>query len=494
MSSTLTQKQKGFLTLLSTCFFYLVLGAMYIWGNISIYVLSYYKGVSSDVGSIVFPFSITISKLCCLLSFPIIKLIGFRNTLILSSVMMFAFLFASSFCPTFWSFFICFGIGFAGSTGLLYLTLLYNTYKYFPNKRGIIGGVVMFFYGMAALLSNYILYALINPDDVNVIQNPETNEYTFSDEIPQRLPSALRSLSYIFSGLMALGFMTQFEFKEPIPEEKIILKEEETIMNKRPDISEGLIVQNANEESELDDEKGDIPEEKTKVGPNDTMDSTHQSLIKRQKINKNDWSVSSTNPDDETSCLSLKDAFGCKVTYCIFAMIFCSITNGYFMAANFKSYGISKIPCDKFLTLVGSLSSVGNGGGRLFWGVLSDKLPFKKIYLIVLIIQIIESATIRFISDYKEAYLIWVFIALLCEGSHFVIFPPLCFKVFGPNVGSVIYSLLLIVCSCGNFAQYGINLAFGPLIGYDNEFYVFTGLTTISLILCIVTVLKFKRY
>ena len=54
----------------------------------------------------------------------------------------------------------------------------------------------MFFYGMAALLSNYILYALINPDDVNVIQNPETNEYTFSDEIPQRLPSALRSLSY----------------------------------------------------------------------------------------------------------------------------------------------------------------------------------------------------------------------------------------------------------------------------------------------------------
>lgn len=351
----------------------------------------------------------------------------------------------------------------------------------------------MFFYGMAALLSNYILYALINPDDVNVIKNPETNEYTFSEEIPQRLPSALRSLSYIFLGLMALGFVTQFEFKEQISEEKSILKDEETIMNKKPDISESLIVDKKKEEKLLDDENGEIPEEKTKVGPNDTIDSTHQSFNTMPKTNKNDWSLSSTNPDDETSCFSLKDAFGCKVTYCIFAMIFCSITNGYFMAANFKSYGISKIPCDQFLTLVGSLSSVGNGGGRLFWGVLSDKLAFKKIYSIVLIIQILESATIRFISDYKEAYLIWVFVALLCEGSHFVIFPPLCFKVFGPNVGSVIYSLLLIVCSCGNFAQYGINLAFRPLIGYDNEFYIFSGLTSVSLILCIVTVLKFKK-
>ena len=174
-------------------------------------------------------------------------------------------------------------------------------------------------------------------------------------------------------------------------------------------------------------------------------------------------------------------------------MIYFSISNGYFISTNVKNYGVIKIQDDSFLTLVGSLSCVCNGGGRFMWGYLSDKIGFKKIYILILIIQIIEIATIRFISEYKVAFLFWICIALLCEGCHFVIYPPLCLRVFGPNVGSKIYGILLLVCSTSNLTQYGINLAVRPVIGFDNEFFIYLGFTFISLLFCIFTEIKYKK-
>ena len=54
------------------------------------------------------------------------------------------------------------------------------------------------FYGIAPLIANYILLLLINPDNIDAIQDPINKEYTFPDEIAERLPSAMRSLSYFF--------------------------------------------------------------------------------------------------------------------------------------------------------------------------------------------------------------------------------------------------------------------------------------------------------
>ena len=174
-------------------------------------------------------------------------------------------------------------------------------------------------------------------------------------------------------------------------------------------------------------------------------------------------------------------------------MIYMSVSNGYFMATNFKNYGITKISDDQFLTLVGSLGSVFNGAGRFFWGLLSDKFNFKKVYLTVLIIQLVNIATLRFISSIETAYLLWVCSALLCEGGNFVLFPPLSLKVFGPNVGSKIYSILILVCSFSNLTQFGLNLGLRPLIGFENEFYIYLGMTAVAFGLCISSDLRYRK-
>lgn len=65
-------------------------------------------------------------------------------------------------------------------------------------------------------------------------------------------------------------------------------------------------------------------------------------------------------------------------------MDFFSLCYGLFMMNSFKTYGFQKINDDKFLTLVGSLAALSNGGGRFLWGYVYDKLHFYKTYGIML--------------------------------------------------------------------------------------------------------------
>lgn len=262
MTSKISQKTKGILTLTGSCFINLVLGSSYIWGNISIYVSSYYKNVTSDEGSIVFPIATSASTIGILISFSIVNLIGFRALVILSSLAMFSFVFTSSYSSNFFSFFICFvGYGFSG--GLLYLTLLFNTYKYFPDKRGLIGGIGMCSVGLSAFLSNYLLLCVMNPDDIMAEKNLSTGEYFFKEEITQRLPSALQYLAFYFLALLIIGNLLQIEFKdikeEPNPtiiELAIKIEKEKTIdeNNKKENLKSINL-----EESEKDERTNKTP-------------------------------------------------------------------------------------------------------------------------------------------------------------------------------------------------------------------------------------------
>lgn len=100
-------------------------------------------------------------------------------------------------------------------------------------------------------------------------------------------------------------------------------------------------------------------------------------------------------------------------------------------------------------------------------------------------------ATLQLIAKYKVCYLFWICFCLLCEGGHFVLFPPLAMKVFGTKVGATVYSLMMIGFCCSNLSQFGITMAAKPSIGYENEFWIFFSFTAISLFLLFAFKLKY---
>jgi len=58
------------------------------------------------------------------------------------------------------------------------------------------------------------------------------------------------------------------------------------------------------------------------------------------------------------------------------------------MANNYKVYGLTRISDDVFVTTVGSVGSVFNGCSRLFWAALYDRFGFKKVYFVLMGIQV----------------------------------------------------------------------------------------------------------
>lgn len=105
---------------------------------------------------------------------------------------------------------------------------------------------------------------------------------------------------------------------------------------------------------------------------------------------------------------------------------------------------------DQFITMIGALGSVCNGGSRILAGWLMDNYPFKRVYLALLLIQLVVCCTITtVVQSNKYLYLIWVMIGYNCLGPHFVLFPANMVKTFGIKAGSQIYSICYIGIGVG---------------------------------------------
>ena len=164
-------------------------------------------------------------------------------------------------------------------------------------------------------------------------------------------------------------------------------------------------------------------------------------------------------------------------------MLSLSVTTGLFIASNYKFYG-STVPAindDTYLTLVGSVCSVINAGGKMMWGALMDKLPFKRIYTFVLVLQSILTLTLTLASQNRISFLVWVPLLYLCLGSHWVISPVVCSKMYGTERGFEAYSILASVLNLSTLVQYLVVQLGLPALGFPNLLYIFSSMTIASL-------------
>ena len=110
-----------------------------------------------------------------------------------------------------------------------------------------------------------------------------------------------------------------------------------------------------------------------------------------------------------------------------------------------------------------AVSSVCNGVGRLFWGLLSDRIGRVRVFRILLASQMVVFGVLMTERDP------WIFSALvcyvlLCFGGGFATIPSFVLDVFGGKRMSMIYGAVLTA-----WAAAGI---FGPLyVGYLKDLY-----------------------
>ena len=111
-------------------------------------------------------------------------------------------------------------------------------------------------------------------------------------------------------------------------------------------------------------------------------------------------------------------------------MLFLGIFYGIYMAGVYKKTAQEDLS-DNVLTLAGAIGSVCNGCSRYFWASLQDIFGFRRVYFVVMCIQMVISATIYYVKDSAALYTMWVAFSFLCEGAHFSQFPAVTSKIFG---------------------------------------------------------------
>ncbi len=108
-------------------------------------------------------------------------------------------------------------------------------------------------------------------------------------------------------------------------------------------------------------------------------------------------------------------------------------------------------------------SSVCNGVGRLFWGLLSDRIGRVKVFRILLASQMVVFGVLMTESN-PWVFSVLVCYVLLCFGGGFATMPPYILDVFGTEKMSRMYGVILTA-----WAAAGI---FGPLyVGYLKDSY-----------------------
>lgn len=111
---------------------------------------------------------------------------------------------------------------------------------------------------------------------------------------------------------------------------------------------------------------------------------------------------------------------------------------GMYLAGTFKTYAQESFTSELFLSTIGSVASIFNAGGRIFWGALADRIGLIETLLIMSFAFALIIATYSFSPQLGEpGFAIWTCFIFFFEGANFALYLPLTLQVFGSkNAGS----------------------------------------------------------
>ena len=432
-------KTTAYIAVIGGVLLHFILGTTMLWGGISPYVTSYFKSINPDVGfdytNIILPLSFL--GLACGMPFgvKIGLFFDFRIVCFVCILIMSLSVYISSFCLNFLTFIFFYAFIPGQCAGIIYMIPVFIGWRYFPQNEGRVSGIIIGAFGLSVFIFTTIALGLINPSNaIPSIQVKEgyTNKVYYGPEIYNNVPYMLQVLSIIYFIVGSIGSI-------------LIVPKKTFPQYSRPFLkNQDLMV--------------------------------YPSLKLQQQIRLS--SIENECPDFITGIRS-------KVFLQLFFMVSCSSSFGFFMVNAYKTYGLSKIPDDLFVTIVGGVAQFINGASTPFWSTLLDKYSFKTVYKYLLLLLLTLTITLDFVSESKFCYFIWVSLIFFCKGGQFSIFPTITKKIFGDNVTAQIYGIIYFGFFIGNMISFALSYSFAQKLGYEWLFILFTLVITISLKLCI---------
>ena len=88
---------------------------------------------------------------------------------------------------------------------------IYNSWKYFPNNKGLVGGIVVAGFGFGAFVFNFVSTAIVNPNHIEA-----GDDGYFSLDVADNVPKMIRILCLCWLCLAIVGIAMIFPYQEEV--------------------------------------------------------------------------------------------------------------------------------------------------------------------------------------------------------------------------------------------------------------------------------------
>lgn len=188
------------------------LGCFYLWGNIDIYVLSYFHEFNPNLSFgfifIVDTLLIAANTVGYNIGSFLMQHIRLNPKIVVSCGGGFALIgvFCSSFTKALGPYLALYtgmnGLG----CGTCYMVPLICAWEYFPQKKGLMTGIIIGAYGFGSFFFSLLSTKLVNPNKENPTI-PGDNITFFAPDVADRVPYMIRTLTYVWIGLVSVAVL-----------------------------------------------------------------------------------------------------------------------------------------------------------------------------------------------------------------------------------------------------------------------------------------------
>ncbi|KAI2796203.1 hypothetical protein RDWZM_007405 [Blomia tropicalis] len=412
----LSDQAKGISSVIGGFLIHLILGTFYTLGNVNTYLISYLRQhVDPEItyaSSIWLNAAFMLGQGTLMMAGGIMEnKIGPRLTCLCGSL-----IFCISIGITYYTiqlgfFYVVLTYGFLSSlgVGLAYVAPLAAGMKWFPKRKGLVNGITVAGYGLGSLIFTHVQTAYLNPLNMS----PRADGYFYNESILSRVPSLFVLLFGLYITMQLIGCC--LIFTPPKQPDEVVVDEGRFLLVRSPTDDAAITYES--------------PNNKDGPSPTDYSSCEDQDL---------------PPPENSKVDLTYQQAFRTKEFVLLWLMFAFSTQSVQFINTMYKAFGQQFIHDDHFLAFVGSIASIFNAGGRLFWGNLFDKTSFRVCINILSGMLSILMLTFELTAYYESKLLFftWVVSIFFTFSGIFVIFPTACAQVFGRMHAGTIYGIL----------------------------------------------------
>ena len=132
-----------------------------------------------------------------------------RIIMIVGGVIMISAIIISTYMKTWWGFIVFYSFMFPVGIGLVYWPPIICAWEWFPERKGLISGLVIGAFGFGAFIFGFITTAIANPwnDKAEVPKTGWTKEKVFPRRVAEKVPEMIRTCLICWSVLLVISIL-----------------------------------------------------------------------------------------------------------------------------------------------------------------------------------------------------------------------------------------------------------------------------------------------